>query len=340
MKQKLLLWAILFFGLLPFASFAQPSTELVFKNPVLVSGTANRTGAIYRFSSVSSGTDALLTIAAASETSQLVNNLDVTASGWDKAFQPEIGKSGDVGRNQNWWVRFNLKFVSANTNNKKKLDKFYATAIDVDGDNSVVQEFVQVYNADSVKYRSATQLSLKTPGAYGLTTDSKTNSSQGPIKNYGNIDTNATQVMVTYTFLKTDEINFVYGAKVGNGSSNAGLRLNSLWFKSFNLNVNITLPVKNTLFVLTSDKRNVNLQWEIASGSTIKDFVVEKSSDGLSFESVQAVPASNGKLAYAYTDVNVASPTGVLYYRLLFREPDGEASYSAVRQVRLIKETT
>ncbi|HVF97796.1 MAG TPA: hypothetical protein VM871_10760, partial [Flavisolibacter sp.] len=117
-------------------SFAQPSTELVFKNPVLVTapGTDKLVGATYRFYNVSDGTDALLTIADASETGPLVNNIDLTAFGWDKAFQPEIGKGGNVPANQEWWVRFNLQFVHANSVTKKKLDKFYATAIDVDGD--------------------------------------------------------------------------------------------------------------------------------------------------------------------------------------------------------------
>src|SRR5689334_12392872 len=108
MKQNVLLLAALFLSLLASTSFAQTSTELVFKNPVRISGTDKLTGAVYRFLNVQPGTDALLTISAASESGQLVNNLDVTDHGWDKAFQPEIGKSGNVSGNQSWWVRFNL----------------------------------------------------------------------------------------------------------------------------------------------------------------------------------------------------------------------------------------
>lgn len=340
MKQNLRYLAVLISSLLTLQSFSQTSYELIFKNPVLVSGTDKRTGATYRFYNVRSGTDALLTIASASETAQLINNIDVTEHGWDKAFQPEIGKSGSAAANQTWWVRFNLKFVYANTSTKRKLDKFYATAIDVDGDNSVMQEFIQMYSPDSVKYRTVTELAPKTPLSCGITGNSNTYCTLGPVKNYTNIDTAATQVMATYTFLNTDEINFVYGAKVGNGSSTAGLRLNSLWFKSFDLNiVNKTLPIKNTSFILTSDKRNVTLQWAIAGGSFVKDFVVEKSSDGTTFQTVQTLQPTDGKLAYTYTDASVSSSTGVLYYRILFRELSGEASYSVVKQARLSKET-
>ncbi len=324
--------AALLLSLSSLAAIAQ--TELVFKNPVLISGTDKRTGAIYRFQNVRSGTDALLTIAAASETGQLVNNIDVTEHGWGKAFQPEIGKSASVAANQQWWVRFNLKFVHAGTTTKRKIDKFYATTIDLDGDNSVTQEFFQIYKADSMQCSSPSDLVSKTPLAAGLTTDSKTSFMQGPVKNYLNIDTAATRTMVTYTFLSTDELNFVYGAKVGNAVTNAGLRLNSLWFKAFDLKVNLTLPVRAKSFLATADNRHVSLQWSVTTTADLSAFELERSSDGIHFQPVQKINAVEGRTDYQYTDISASSVAGQLYYRLLYIETNGENSYSAVKLIR------
>ena len=44
--------------LIPSVAITQPAPELVFMNPVLKSGTANKEGAIYRFSNVTEGIDA------------------------------------------------------------------------------------------------------------------------------------------------------------------------------------------------------------------------------------------------------------------------------------------
>lgn len=312
--------------------FAQSSTtELVFKNPVLVSGTAKKIGATYRFYNVKPGTDALLTIASASTEQQLVNNIDVTQFGWDKAFQPEIGKSGNVACLQEWWVGFNLKFVHANTSTKKTLDKFYATAIDVDGDNYVIQEFIQMYNPDSVTYRNPTKLLKSTAFNTGIAVNAKTNLSEGPISNYTNIDTNATKVMVTYTFLNTSEINFVYGATVGNGTSNAGLRLNSLWFKAFNLNSNAPLHVNNTDFHIAGGKKGNTLSWKSLPEDDCVGFKLERSTDGTNFKQIGEVLTKNLATDYTFTDENLPVSKGLIYYRIVFVEKTGEIKYSPIK---------
>lgn len=44
--------------LINIAAFSQSGPELIFQNPVLVNGTANQQGAVYRFSNVTAGVDA------------------------------------------------------------------------------------------------------------------------------------------------------------------------------------------------------------------------------------------------------------------------------------------
>ena len=76
----------------------------------------------------------------------------------------------------------------------------------------------------------------------------------GPVNNFVNIDTAATQVMATYQFLNMNKIRFRYGAKSGAASSNgSGIRLNSTWFRKFSLKAVTTLPVKLDSFTATFD---------------------------------------------------------------------------------------
>ncbi|MBL0305986.1 MAG: hypothetical protein IPQ25_08090 [Chitinophagaceae bacterium] len=55
MKKIVPFFAAFFISL---AVFCQSGPELVFTNPVLVSGTALKQGAVYRFSNVTTGVDA------------------------------------------------------------------------------------------------------------------------------------------------------------------------------------------------------------------------------------------------------------------------------------------
>ena len=58
---------------------------------------------------------------------------------------------------------------------------------------------------------------------------------QGPIQTFSNIDTISTQVMVTYHYTNTNQINFRYGAKSNSSrsSNDAGVRMYSVWAKTF-----------------------------------------------------------------------------------------------------------
>src|SRR5689334_21015965 len=71
--------------------------ELIFQNPVLVSGTDKAEGSVYLFKNVASGIDALLEVKKISDKSTIIKTLDLNQYGWNKAFQPEIGREGNVG---------------------------------------------------------------------------------------------------------------------------------------------------------------------------------------------------------------------------------------------------
>jgi len=106
---------VLFIALsLMFVSFgtnAQTSSELVFKNAALASGQAGKDGAIYRFPSVKTGVDALVKISGRSSSLVKLENIDLTSTGFDKAFQPQVSyNNGDASRGNDWClicIRFN-----------------------------------------------------------------------------------------------------------------------------------------------------------------------------------------------------------------------------------------
>jgi len=165
----------------------------------------------------------------------------------------------------------------------------------------------------------------------------------GPINNFVNIDTAATQVMTTYQFLNRDRIKFRYGAKSSTNSSNgSGVRLNSTWFRKFNLAPVTLLPLKMISFTAMLTNNKVGLKWTTASEVNLSHFVVEKSTDGINF--------SEAGLVFAYgnttdrTDYNLDDnvsniQSGVIYYRLRSVDTDGKGQLSEIRVIRISKTT-
>ena len=159
-KKHLLLLAVVIISV---NCFGQTDTllsipELVFRNPVLVSGIAGKQGASYKFNKVATGIDAVIKLKQFSDPAIIVKNIDNNTTGYDKAFQPEFGMD-PVKRNQDWYVDFELTFYVAGTTNKLKIDKFTATSLDVDGDGSNVREYVVMDKATSVTYSNSSYLS-------------------------------------------------------------------------------------------------------------------------------------------------------------------------------------
>jgi len=337
-------------------SNAQPGTnnaipELVFTNPTLTTGTttAGKDGAIYRFANVATGIDATVKINRRSSSAVVLGTIDDAVNGWNKALQPTVGISGDVAPGQTWWMEFEVHFYDAGTSNKKKIKNFKVTALDVDGDGSYIKEFVQMDNVTSSVNSTITYLTndlplslpdvVETFTGYNLTGVDKRVT--GPVTNFLNIDTLSTSVMSTFTYDDKDAIRFVLGGKSSGGTSNAGMRLNSLWFKAFNLTPVIVLPVKLTDFSAILNKSNVALSWTTASEENFSHYVIERSTDGTNFSDLALVFADgslNSSATYQYKDAQVSSATGVVYYRLRMMEKTNSYSYSPIRIIRFGKE--
>ena len=160
---------------------------------------------------------------------------------------------------------------------------------------------------------------------------------QGPVQNYNNIDTAGTAVMATYQFQNVDRVTFRYGAKSGAYASNgSGIRLNSMWSKSFALTPMVPLPVNFAGFAVLLEKGDASITWKSVNGEEVSHFVVQRSNDGKHFSDIATV-LPDGTTAYTYSDKAVTSATGVVYYRVVSVDFTKEQQYTDVKQIRLTK---
>src|SRR5437763_15467435 len=83
------------------------------------------------------------------------------------------------------------------------------------------------------------------------------------------------------------------------------------------LNESSAQPFKLFDFNAFFDKKNVNLSWSKVNEENIDQFIVERSSDGKTYEKIAVVFADehNQVNSFNYKDVNVISPSGILFYR-------------------------
>ncbi len=325
---------------------AQNSDELVFKNPVLHSGSAGSNGAVYKFPGVTNSMDALVKINGRSSSLVKLDNIDVTSSGFDKAFQPQVSyNNGSVSGSKSWWMEFEVTFVSANTTIPATVNTFDLTAIDIDGDGNRLREYVSLYNQSTYTLENNSQLqvtSLVETVLNLLTNVGK--EFRGPSANYTNIDTSATSVMTTNKYQNRNSFRFRTGAST-TGSTSSGSRLYSMWFKSFNYSAPLisTLPVKLSSFtaMLLNNTSKVELKWSTSTEKDASHFMIERSTDGTNFTDAGMVFAfgnSTENKSYSYTDNISSLDAKVIYYRLRSVDADGSFDYSATRIIRTAKQ--
>lgn len=340
--KTLLTSALLTASMLIQAQTGQSVPELVFKNPIRESGAAGSDGTVYRFPNVGSNIDALVTIAGRSSALVRLTTIDLSGTGYDKAFQPQVTyNNGSAARNLNWWMDFDIRFVNKGTSTTATVNTFNVTALDVDGDGSRLNEFVSFYSAASYTLESNSSLKVKTivDLILGLMTQGR--QFDGPSNVYDGVDVNATNIMTTQTYNNNSSFRIRAGASTGSSSSSSADRMYSFWFKSFNYNipVQVTLPVKLVSFSAILNDDEAVLKWITSSEKDVSHFSIEKSLDGKSFSQegiVFAVGNSAEIINYSFADKNISTTrSGVIYYRLRSIDIDGSSELSAVRMITI-----
>jgi hypothetical protein len=323
-------------------SGSQTSPELSFTNPSLYSGSACQDNAVYRFPNVNSSLDALVKITGRSSSKVKLENIDLTSTGYNKAFQPQVSyNNGSTNNAASWWMEFEFTFVNKNTTTPAIINTFKVTAVDIDGDNEDLREWDSFYGLTSYTLESNSQLQVSTImenvqnvlQPVGKTFTGVTNQ-------YNGIDTAITSVMATVRYDNINTFRFRAGATTTDDADNTE-RMYSTWFKSFNYNNPVTLPIKLTSFTAMLNQNKADLKWATASETNLSHFVIEKSYDGKNFNDAGLAFAygnTTEKANYNFSDNLSNIPEGIIYYRLRSVDNDGKIQLSEVRIIRITKQ--
>jgi len=320
--------------------------ELVFTDHSLVSGQDGKDGAVYRFTNIGNGMDALVQINGRSSSDVVLSNIDINYTGYDNAFQPLVNYTGNVVPNcagkypaTDWYMEFQVSFVQSGTSNLSPLNAFNVTGLDIDG-NTNYHEYVSFYNMDSYTLEDPTSLSVTDLIDAGGTLVGKR--FDGGTNEFPGIDVTATQAMVTNTYSNASFMIVRVGGKA-NGPvniSNNG-RQYSLWFKSFSYfdAVQKSLPLTLTDFTAKLENpKKVMLNWSTEMEINTSHFVIQRSTDGTSFDDAGILfTTSNSevKKSYSFADNISGLSAGLVYYRLKIVDLDAKYSYSDIVIVRL-----
>lgn len=226
---------ILFFISLAVTSngFSQTSPALDFRSPVLEAGVDGADGAQYRFSAVAQGVDALVQIARRSDVLVNLLNPDMTSSGFDRAFQPQVGyNNGTAPGAADWWMEFHIQFVESGTTTPMMIEDFNVSGVDIDGNSQYINEYLCFFDMNDYSIEAASGLSV-------ISLNEEINGSMvsgkrydGPVSNYANIDTGATTVMVTNHYVNKSAFTVRAGGR-STDVSGAADRMYSFYFQNF-----------------------------------------------------------------------------------------------------------
>jgi len=318
------------------------SNELMFENSSLSSGTAGEDDAVYLFPAVNSNLDALVKITGRSSNLVKLTNIDISNTGFSKAFQPQIEyNDGHVSGSKSWWMEFEISFVNANSFTGATISQAYATALDIDGNDDRLREWDAFYGSNS--YTMENNSPLITSTLLGILGQLNLLGTKflGTLTDHAGIDTSATSLMTTHYYQNKNSITIRFGAQT-NGSTDGASRQYSVWFKNFTYNAPIsTLPVKLTSFTATLNAKKVDLKWSTATEMNVSHFVVERSTDGQNFSDAGIVFANGNTTSntnYSLSDNISNTLANVIYYRLRSVDIDGKDQVSETRVIRTTKE--
>lgn len=324
---------------------AQTSQELVFKNAVLQSGTDGEDNAIYRFPAVMTGIDALVKINSRSSSMVRLVTIDMTNTGFEKAFQPQVTYGTDntcADGNTEWWMEFQVSFVQSGTNTAVTVNSFNVTGLDIDGNGDKISEYQTYYGLQSYTLEDNSELTVSP--LQEMVSGVMTHVGErfdGPVANYAGIDTSATKVMTTNAYVNTNSFRFRTGAK-STGVSGAADRMYSIWFKTFTYDQSVVsfLPVTLINWNAAYTNNNIALKWTTTTERNASHFIIERSFDGTEYSDIAmlfAVGNSDINNDYAYNDKVPEGNSGIIYYRLKMVDMDGRYKTSDIRIVRIGK---
>ena len=320
-------------------SSAQSAPKLKFRQPQLVAGVNGTVGATYKFSNVTSGVDAFISIEDINNGAILVN-IDDSIVGYYDAWQPTVGGPNVAGSS---YIKWNVDFKTT-----AGAVYFFATvdaaAIDVDGDNANISEFVGVNGQSSYDIPTLipTLLTISnlpdTDNVYHDDPNPDNLWAFGPVTNRTDIDTSSEDVRINYHFTNSSKVKFYTGSTVA-APGGALNRYHSIYFMDIAAKNFSVLPLVYRSFYATVNNNAVNLFWITSSEVGNDHFEVERSFDQSNFSTagiIMGAQENNGPTnKYSFKDNGAQlAKHNVIYYRLKEVNADGKFTYSAVKVVR------
>ncbi len=244
--------------------------ELSFRNPSLKTGNGcpgdGLDGAVYIFSNVGWGMDALVTIMGRSNTAVTLISADIPGpeqdhkqgTGFDNAWQPGISfGAGLAPAHQSWWMEFRISFVShVDRESFMPVNQFFVSGLDIDGDGNQLHEFQAYYKTQSfivdnpsVIFASSVQGSETDPLLKGQRFD-------GTVKDYSGISVTAENAMVSNFYSGCAALVVRLGAETGSQASDKASRKYGLLFKSMVYGVPL-LPQAPVYLVASSGQMKI-----------------------------------------------------------------------------------
>lgn len=333
--------------LIMLAAFTTTQAQgLEFKDASLVQGREGQDGAVYKFPNVAPNVNGFIKIASRSSSAVKLSSIDLTSTGFNKAFQPHIAyEKKNAGKSErDWWLEFEISFHSTIDSTPVTISTMDLTALDIDG-NDDINEWVALYNLTTYTTEQRTSLSVDDLLENILSILTLTGKKfSGPNKDYSGIDTNATKLMATAKYLNKNKIR----VRAGGHSDTRDIdteRMYSFWFKSFTYQapVNSPLPVVLSAFAAKKNGSLAVLNWTTDMEENVSHFVVEKSLNGKDFNEA-AVIFTEGNSAlrreYNFKDELKAITGGLVYYRLKIVDMDGKYEHSATRIIKMDADNT
>lgn len=304
--------------------------DLKFANPVLVGGSQLSEGAIYKFPSVTAGIDCYIKVAKINGGAVLIS-METPGQGYPDAWQPIIDGPGTPAGNKSW-IDWEISFKTTAGENYA-FPCLDISAIDVDGDNAIIGEFIESGGHASYSVPNPTLLTVTDMGNSRI-------EAQAPITNRPSIDTSALDVRINFLYMGQDKIQLKSGSKVMGTGTGATQRLNCIYFKKIVQTSYVILPVKYISFTAAGSDKKVNVNWSTDYEVNNSNFEVERSFDGINFYTaaivLDALTVKEGVKNYSYTDkAGTLAGKQIVYYRLKQIDIKGAASNSNTVMVRL-----
>lgn len=313
----LLLFAQLFLLNIQTKAQCSGAPSLVFANPVLISGTDGQVGAVYRFPNAAPGLDVHIEILALGN-GALLGEIDNTTQGYYDAWQPYV----TAGANDTSYLDWSIKFKKAGTNTDTVLPCLSVTAVDVDGDNASLKEFIRAATPGAYAIDPFTTLTVTFDGTY--------NTATGQVTTIPAIDTNHREAMFQMNFPNVSSLIYRNGSI--STKNTIDVRHTCIYFKPFFLDILVILPVKLQSFSATTVNQSTRLSWTVQEENSMHSYVVQRSDDGNAWSEINTVYAVNNPGYNSYYVYDRDRKDGIVYYRLRLTDRKGRISYSGVVQ--------